>query len=705
MKATQMQRLKRVITASFALLHLPLVSLYADENTQAPTSVEIWIPCFPKGASNEAVAPREPWTLYVDDLRLTQAIDAQGGKSLTLVGPDVDNGDFERGENSLNGYLLRSWTTVTATDQTPAASGKKFVALVADPNVQRYFPRAIKYLGMPDLNRGRYFVLSAKVRAKEKDGMVGAALSMIFKDKDRRDVKAYHGPRVAVTPDRWVEVKLEFDYDRGISLWVTDREQAAEAAAQRAKWLEYDIAAQRAKWPEYDITPRKDDGKNLALSVAKWEGRAGIPGKPFRVWAIGASWTAVRERFPKAPPIEFKSHAGSGCPWNYARGWVSQFVLADQPDLIITYTHGDLEMLDAMLSDIRRHSTADIIVPSLHLMGHEDGDFKNRVEWFQAGYGFSLKALEDVCRKHGVEYVQNRHELARYLTGIGKTPNALLSDAAHQNEHGLVRTWDNIVRHLAKPKEFNYAPESRERRISVASATKTATESLRLSSGWKIDEGVALTAIKGERITVRFTGNRIDLLGRSRAGGGKARVKIDGASGETAPVFYMTAITPRPVKFPYAIAGPGPGDVGPHGVSLGERVVPQAWTITSTSDEGDYRLEGSATGADGEGNSTRSFTSRSGQIRIDPSLWRYNRDGKEGQYRYGNRTGDQYTFEVYRCAVGEVSFAPAGGSGPGFLHQALVQNLSNGSHELTIETLGDGEVAIESFYVYQPPER
>jgi hypothetical protein len=42
--------------------------------------------------------------------------------------------------------------------------------------------------------------------------------------------------------------------------------------------------------PRY-LTSRGDDGQNLALSVAKWEGRAGIPGKPFMIWALGSSWT------------------------------------------------------------------------------------------------------------------------------------------------------------------------------------------------------------------------------------------------------------------------------------------------------------------------------------------------------------------------------------------------------------------------------
>lgn len=694
--------MKHTLTLLAALLLAPLATLHAEESSATPTSVEIWIQLFPKGASNEAESPRGTWTLFADDLRLTQAIDAEGGQSQVLIGSKANHGDFEGGSPPLNGYLTQSVKVFEGTKETPAASGQKFLAITADPNAKRHFPRGIVYHGMPDLSRGRYFRLSVQSRAKQADGIVAASLSLIFRGKDRQELKAYHGSRVAIKPDLWIEVPLEFDYDRGIPKTVHDRERLAG------------VAAVRSKYPSYDITPRENDGQNLALSVAKWEGRAGIPGKPFRVWAVGASWTgalasqsafleaAIRERFPKAPPIEFKSHTGSGCPWNYARGWVSQFVLADSPDLILIYTHGDLPMLDSILTEIRRRSTADVIIPSHHMLGHEDKGFLSRLDWFQAGHGFSVVEQEKLCEKHGVEFVRNRHELADYLTRIAKTPNALLADSSHQNEHGLVRTWDNIVRHIAKPKAFRYSPESRERRIAVSPATKTETETVELSAGWKVAEGIAQTSQKGERIKVRFTGSRIDLLGRSLQDGGKVRVLIDGQPAVAAPVFFTTPIKNQPIKFPWNIPGPGPGDVGPHAVTLGKNIEPQTWTITLTSETGDYRLEGTKTGADGEGNSTKPFTSRSGQIVIDPLLWRYNRDGEEGAYRYGNRAGDKYTFEVNRCAVGEVNFAPPANRAPGFLHQPLVQNLTNNVHTFELETLG-GELQIEGFYVFQPP--
>ncbi len=134
---------------------------------------------------------------------------------------------------------------------------------------------------------------------------------------------------------------------------------------------------ERSHLPPYDVSPRPGDGKNLALSVAKWEGRAGIPGKPFVIWALGSSYTAwqgdgfeliqaIRKRFPNAPPIVYRKHGGPGTPWEYVYAWIKQFVAAEQPDLIFTYTTGTLDGLDALLAETRRHSTAEIIVPSVH---------------------------------------------------------------------------------------------------------------------------------------------------------------------------------------------------------------------------------------------------------------------------------------------------------------------------------------------------
>ncbi len=147
----------------------------------------------------------------------------------------------------------------------------------------------------------------------------------------------------------------------------------------------------------------------------------------------------------------------------------------------------------------------------------------------------------------------------------------------------------------------------------------------------------------------------------------------------------------------------GPSDVALHAVELRTGVVPQTWTITMTSDTGDYRLDGSVTGPDGEGNVAQGFVSRSGQIAIDPKLWRHARtERKDSPVVYGNGTGDAFTFDVYRSSAAAVSFRSEQAEP---LCQPLVQNLTNGPHTLEIITAGDGEVSIEAFYVFQPPMR
>ena len=248
-------------------------------------------------------------------------------------------------------------------------------------------------------------------------------------------------------------------------------------------------AGERAELPPYDDSPRPGDGRNLALSIAKWQGH-GIPGKPFVIWAIGSSWTnfqgdgyplirAIRERFPDAPKIVYRKHAGSGTPWEYVRGWVDQFVAADDPDLVLTYTNGSPEGLDALLTAIRRRTTADVIVPSLHFFENSsvsDEDIERGVvDWDQ---------VRTVCRKHHAEFVENRRELAGYLRQIGARPPALLVDAVHQNRHGVIRIWDNIVRHIARPDAAADLPDSRERRISAASAPTDGKDKVIVSDGW-----------------------------------------------------------------------------------------------------------------------------------------------------------------------------------------------------------------------------
>ncbi len=121
-----------------------------------------------------------------------------------------------------------------------------------------------------------------------------------------------------------------------------------------------------------------------------------------------------------------------------------------------------------------------------------------------------------------------------------------------------------------------------------------------------------------------------------------------------------------------------------------------SWTLS-----GDFRLEGTVTGFDGSGNSTRPFGSRSGQITIDPALWRHNRDVLPGgKVVHGNRACDTFGFNVSRTAVADVRF---GSDARREFSVPLVRNLWGGSHTVEIVASGDGEAIFDGFHVAQPP--
>ena len=378
-------------------------------------------------------------------------------------------------------------------------------------------------------------------------------------------------------------------------------------------------------------------------------------------------------------------------------GWVGHVALPDQPDLILIYTIGKADDFEKLIVSIRRQCTADIVVPTIHWR------MRGQPLWGKPGCpapDLDVPAVRAVCQKHGVELVENRQEWAEHMVAHGMQieidPKKLLKDAVHQSDYGALVINENIGRHFATPAKLGYDPEERERRLAVVDGKSSRPgEQVEIGAGWTQAGARVRTSTKGAKVRVRFQGNRIDLIGIARPDGGSATVTIDGQPAGHAPVFFATFIEPGRKNFR---AGRGLlSDFAPHAVTLGKDVVPQKWTITMTSDTGDYRLEGSVTGIDGEGNNQQPFASRSGQIAIDPELWRRSKDRKGN---FCNRVGDTYTFEVVRCAVGEVSLE---GDREAQLRHKLVQDLPKGDHVLEIVANGDGVVVVEGFDVFEPP--
>lgn len=421
---------------------------------------------------------------------------------------------------------------------------------------------------------------------------------------------------------------------------------------------------------EYVAKAEANDGQYLVLTMQKLQ--QGMD-RPFLIWAIGSSYTnmlgsgefwqrELPKRFPKTKQIEYRKMVGNSCPWQYLRGWARHLVIPDQPDLIITYTIGDPADLEKLLIELRRHTTADIIVPSIHWRERDIplwGQSENAADQ-------DVAAVREVCRRQDVEFVENRRDWAAYLTANKLPVPALLKDAVHQSDYGAHIINSNILAHFREPQAFSYEPASREKLIQPE----------RQSDG---------------SFTAKFTGTRLDLHGITAPDGGTFRVLIDEKSALETNAWLMSYVQPD-TKNAKEGKGANPRDQSPHGITLGQKIVPQIWTLVMTSDSGDYALTGSVTGPDGSGNAFKPFTSTSGQILIEPDLWRR---------AERNRTGDRFTFEVKPAVLDEVSFQ---GEAGGRIVFRLAQMLSNGEHTLRLVPIKPGTATIKVLQAFQPPE-
>lgn len=457
--------------------------------------------------------------------------------------------------------------------------------------------------------------------------------------------------------------------------------QAAEPIQKNKRNLVTDEPRRKKGKPEaaaeYVPTIRPTDGQHLALSMGKlthetWEG-------PFVIWALGSSYTnmlgkgefwkqEIPKRFPNAPPIVFRKMVGNSCPWQYLQGWARHLVVPDQPDLVIVYTIGKPADLDNLLAELRTQTTSDIIVPSIHWRERDSklwGTSENAVDQ-------DVAAVRKVCHKYGVEFVENRRDWAGYLKANKLPLDALLKDAVHQSEYGAQIINRNMLAHFRRPKKYSYEPDERQRLVVSTTITKTGS------------------------IKAQFVGTRIDLHGKTSPNGGTFKVLIDGKPANQNESFLMTYVQPdaKNSRKRFGKSPTVPRDAAPHGITLGnegDKITPQTWTIVMTSDKGDYQLTGDRTGADGEGNAFNHFVSDSGQIVIEPDLWRR---------AERNRTGDRFTFDVKRAVMNEISFD---GKPNAKFSVRAAQMLTNDEHTIELVPIKKGPTAFSHLEAFQPP--
>lgn len=388
---------------------------------------------------------------------------------------------------------------------------------------------------------------------------------------------------------------------------------------------------------------------------------------PVRVLFYGQSITAqpwsaaIAERLKKEFPdadLTIKNRAIGGFEANRLIKTAREDLYPFYPDLVIfqVYGGGNGE-LESILSEIRRQTTAEIMI-STHHVSHAGNDF------IQTEYDKQSKLIRNLAAKYDCELVEVRDEWKEYLSGNDLKTQDLLRDTVHLNEKGCKLMEDLVWRHLRYNKHFAN-PHS--------DWIKTVPGEPGANGSYKI----------------AFTGNRVDVVAAAADKPlGTARVLIDGQP----PSAYRKA---------YAITRPSKAsDVWwPALYTVGGQSSPmiEDWTLKLTEVSPDakhfkFEVTGSKTGPDGSGSTEGTFISDSGRVVIDPQDF-----GIEGARAYSKKPCPP-GFEIKWSVVPMFQDT----YNPGLDRPTVAQLIENGPHTLEIIPNGDGAVPIKAIRIFQP---
>ena len=394
----------------------------------------------------------------------------------------------------------------------------------------------------------------------------------------------------------------------------------------------------------------------------------------------------LRRRFPNAD-LEIQNRAIGGFSTQILHKTAEHDLYPFYPDLTILYVYGSHLDYLTLVDNIRRRTTSEILLQNEHVT--TEGDLTEETNFDkvpQSSWGawMSYHFLSETADKYGAELVDQRTPWKAYLRDNKLEPRDLLIDGVHLNKRG-----NFLMAELVKP-HLIYNPK-----LSIEPWKKLVHE-YSYQGGLKTDKAIS---VKNNRLSLKFDGNRIDLVaGTPRVRGKLARtlrVLIDGKKPSEHPELYAftrPSSTPN-VGWPAIIR-----------VDHEKPLIVEEWTarITRINEDASkfkFDVTGSKTGPDGSGTSEARFVSNSGRVVIEPENWWPHHDweltkkptpvGFETKWRVVPSFTDTYTAPRIEDRTREYA-------------TTLAQGLSNNSH--TLELIADGGVMpIESIRVYQPP--
>jgi hypothetical protein len=311
----------------------------------------------------------------------------------------------------------------------------------------------------------------------------------------------------------------------------------------------------------------------------------------------------LRRRFPLAD-LEIENRAIGGFASQLLIRPAEHDVYPFYPDLVVFHVFGANQQYDEIIRNIRSRTTAEVLMQTDRVGDKlpQDKPDKNADKGLWWDYLMNHQFLPDIAKKYGCGLCDIRGGWLEYLRAHHYEPTQLLlKDGAHLNAQGNYLMAQLTNRYLV------YRPDL------PGDAWKNLTHLY----------GVHRGTWKDGKVSIDFEGNRVDLIaaanapnGAGAAPGSSARILIDGK---------------KPSEFPgaYRITRPQPGPWSPlflSRVDHGATLVIEDWTLQvgHVSPDGktwDFAVRGSVTGTDGNGQSDRPFTSKSGRVKIEPVAW------------------------------------------------------------------------------------
>lgn len=397
----------------------------------------------------------------------------------------------------------------------------------------------------------------------------------------------------------------------------------------------------------------------------------------------GDWWKLVRddliERSPNANLI-IENRALGGYASQMLQKTAETDLYPFQPDLLIFHVYGSHHAYENIIRRVRERTTAEILIQTDHYSGDHDLNEErnpenlNQDKWSQ---WWNYVFLPEIAEQYDATLTAQRDLWREYLIVNDLEPKELLTDNVHTNDHG-----NFLMAELLKP-HLVYRPE-----LDVERAQNPFNNESIQTYG--ADE---LKALDGDSITIRFKGNRVDLIA-GPDGTDEIAIQIDQHKPSQFPELYgFTRTTPYPdSKWPL--------------ITLVESQSPlqlETWTVTlnDLSDDGSefrFELHGSKTGYDGKGHSGEHFISNSSRIVIDPENWNIERSM---QVFAGNLSdGFEVSWDVVPYFKDRVSIPES--SNPAIENTVtVIQGLSSGEHVVTLT--GPGIYSLKAVRIYNPP--